>query len=152
MAITININDNNQNFWGHNSNFSKYQTQVPFVVKWNSFGLDDKIKNQKQIEKLSSHHDLVPTLLTRVFGCKNKISDYSQGKDLFSSLIHPLIPITNYTQKAILDNDENILIFDDYGSFNIKSSNNLEDRSFDQIPSSEIKDALLIFSSFYNKD
>ncbi len=147
------INDCGLNFWGHNSNFSRYQTNVPFLVKWNTYGLEDTVNqdNNKIITHLSSHHDFVPTILKRVFGCISPISDYSQGQDLFSTDIHPLIPITTYTQKAILDQDEKLLIFDNYGSFKYKT-NKLEDLPVDMVSTQKIKEALKVFSSFYIKD
>jgi hypothetical protein len=27
------FNENKLNFWGHNGNFTKYQTQVPLIIK-----------------------------------------------------------------------------------------------------------------------
>lgn len=28
------FNDTGKNYWGHNGNFTKYQAQIPFIVKW----------------------------------------------------------------------------------------------------------------------
>lgn len=72
------FNDNKQNYWGHGSNFTKYQIQVPFVIYWPG-------KKQETFPHSSSHMDLSATLLTEVFGCENPISDYSNGRNLFDT-------------------------------------------------------------------
>lgn len=69
------FNDTKKNYWGHNSNFSPYQTQTPLVIHWPN-------KKRKIFSHRTSHYDLTPTLNTHFFGCKN--SDLSFGSDLFS--------------------------------------------------------------------
>ena len=70
------FNDLKQNYWGHGSNFSKYQTQVPLLVIWPN-------KDRQVILYRTSHYDVAPTILTELLGCKNPMSDYSVGKNLF---------------------------------------------------------------------
>ena len=70
------FNDTGKNYWGHNGNFTKYQAQIPFIVKWPG-------KPSVEIDYRTSALDVVPTLLPRVLGCKNPVSDYSVGNDLF---------------------------------------------------------------------
>lgn len=73
------FNDNKLNFWGHNSNFTNAQTQVPFFIYW---------PNQKptQVNKWTTSYDVPATLLQEVLGCENPSSDYSSGDNL---LKHP---------------------------------------------------------------
>ena len=70
------FNENRKGYWGHNSNYSRYQTHVPLVIHW---------PNQAVIhsEQLTSHLDLVPTLMTHLFKVDNQPADYSSGKSLF---------------------------------------------------------------------
>jgi len=72
------FNDNKKNYWGHYGNFSAAQMQVPFI-------LYSPNKKSKTYNHWSNHYDLVPTILTDVFNCKNNISDYSIGKHLRDS-------------------------------------------------------------------
>lgn len=69
------FNENGLGYWGHTSNFTKYQTQVPLVIHWP--GAHPAVVNH-----VTSHYDVVPTLMTRAFGCSNPIADYSVGTDL----------------------------------------------------------------------
>lgn len=48
-----------------------------FIVKWPD-------KPSVEIDYRTSSLDVVPTLLPRVLGCKNPVSDYSVGKDLLT--------------------------------------------------------------------
>lgn len=74
------LNDNKRNFWGHNSNFTDPQVKVPFII----IGTD--VKKEATVEyitTLTSHEDIVPTLLKNYLGVKNETRDYSTGEDLF---------------------------------------------------------------------
>jgi membrane-anchored protein YejM (alkaline phosphatase superfamily) len=80
------FNENHLNYWGHASNYSKYQVQVPFIMHWPH-------TNPKVFQHLTTHYDVMPTLLSRIFDCKNVPKDYSIGKDLL---------VTNQQQTFIL--------------------------------------------------
>lgn len=71
------FNDLGLNYWGHNGNFSDFQLQVPFVLRWprQAPGHDGR---------MSSHEDWVPTLLRHGLGCENPLADFSTGQDLLS--------------------------------------------------------------------
>lgn len=71
------FNDNQANYWGHGSNFTRYQVQVPLIVS--APGLEPA-----RIAYRTGHIDLVPTLMARYLGCTNEPSDYSSGRDLLS--------------------------------------------------------------------
>ena len=73
------FNDLGLNYWGHNGNFSEYQTHTPFVIYWP--GATPRI-----VEGITSHQDLAPTLMRRVLGCRNDIADYSTGVDLLGDV------------------------------------------------------------------
>jgi membrane-anchored protein YejM (alkaline phosphatase superfamily) len=70
-------------FFGHNSSFSKAQTNVPFIIK-----LPKPLKNNIEIRDdymgmMTSHNDVVPTILSLI-GVSNNTTDYSNGQNIFS--------------------------------------------------------------------
>ncbi|ROQ18346.1 hypothetical protein EDC38_2569 [Marinimicrobium koreense] len=72
------FNDNGMNYWGHGSNFSRYQLQVPLVIHWPG-------KAPSVVEHRTEHFDLAPTLLTDVLGCSQSATEsYSSGEHLYT--------------------------------------------------------------------
>ena len=63
-------------FLGHNSSFSKAQTNAPLIFKLPT-------NTHKTITKMTSHLDMPATLLT-LLGCENDPKEYSCGTDLLS--------------------------------------------------------------------
>ncbi len=78
------FNENRLNYWGHSSNFTRYQTQVPFVVYWPG-------KKPEKIDYLTSHYDVVPTLMQNALGCTTDFKNYSIGAGLFNSAKRPFV-------------------------------------------------------------
>lgn len=97
------INDNRLNFWGHNSNFSDAQVNVPFAI----FGPGiTKDAMKWQANSLTHHQDVVPTLMKNYLGISNNIKDYSVGEDLLGSEIKRDWWISsNYSGYAIISDD-----------------------------------------------
>lgn len=102
------FNETGNNFWGHNSNFSQWQTKVPLVILWPG-------KSATSIDTLSSHEDLVPSLLHEAFGCTNPSSDYSTGYSLFDlPATGRGIMLESWTDRAILY-DNHLFLIDPLG-------------------------------------
>ena len=74
--------ENGLGFTGHNTAYSELQLHVPLLVRWPG-------RAPGRISRRTSHFDLAPTLLSRVFGCTNPPSDYSSGQDLFGERAWP---------------------------------------------------------------
>ncbi|MEW5925638.1 MAG: sulfatase-like hydrolase/transferase, partial [Candidatus Zixiibacteriota bacterium] len=93
------LNDNRANFWGHGSNFTKYQVMVPFVLYIPG-------REPARIDYPTTHVDLVPTLMKDVFGCENDIEDYSNGRDLYNPPdgVRPIV-IGSYVNHAFVIED-----------------------------------------------
>lgn len=72
------FNDNKKNYWGHGSNHSQAQLQVPLIIHKPN-------KSKKQYSHWTSHYDIVPSLMQDVFKAKNPIFDYSIGLNLKDS-------------------------------------------------------------------
>lgn len=70
------FNDLGKNYWGHNGNYSPYQTHVPLFIHWPG-------KDKATYTYTTSHIDIVPTLLTDVFGSTTDIKEYATGVNLF---------------------------------------------------------------------
>lgn len=95
------FNDNKQNYWGHASNYSKHQLAVPFLIRW------PNRKLQKYYSHLTTHYDVVPTLLQDVLNCQNDPADYSIGYKLFDSRERYPFIAGSYADMAVLDKHKN---------------------------------------------
>ncbi|OCG22298.1 hypothetical protein A9G22_07690 [Gilliamella sp. App2-1] len=98
------MNDNKLGFWGHNGNYTDAQTKVPFII----IGGRELEALKNNSAKMTSHEDVIPTLMKHYLYVKNDISDYSTGYDLFN-------PITN----------RNWLLMSNYSSYAIRTSDNI---------------------------
>ena len=132
------INDTRHNFWGHNSNFAKYQTHVPLLV-W------DPGNPGQVITYRTNHYDVAPTILQDVYGCTNPARDYSIGQNLFDPTPRAFSIISSYTKKAIRTGNQ-LTVLDQYGG--------IESYDEDFKPSggadpSVMQEALKTFSQFY---
>ncbi|MGE0083572.1 MAG: DUF3413 domain-containing protein [Desulfococcaceae bacterium] len=105
------FNENNMNFWGHGSNFTKYQIHVPLLIYW-------KGKMQAVYSHRTSHMDIVPTLMKEVFGCTNSCSDYSNGRNLFDTGYREWIYCGGFSQDALIEADR-ITVSYPVGSYEI---------------------------------
>ncbi len=132
------INDTRQNFWGHNSNFTDYQTHVPLLV-W------DSTRPGQTITYRTSHYDVAPTLLQAVYGCTNPTDTYGIGYPLFDPTPRPFTLISSYTKKAIRTGDQ-LTVLDEYG--NIEKYDAKFNKSAGAEPA-PFKEALQTFAQFY---
>ena len=110
------INDTQHNNWAANSNFSTYQTQVPLFV-WFPGG-----PRRGERSALTSHFDIVPTLMTMLFNCTTATSAYSIGRDLFDATPHSYILMED-EQAIAVRNDNRLSILDAYGHVKFYNEN-----------------------------
>ena len=98
------FDDNHLGFWGHGSNFTRYQTQVPFILYW---------PNEKHhvYKHLTSHYDLVPTLMTRLLGATSPFSDYSIGKDILDKSQRHYLILNSYIHLGVLEANQITTIY-----------------------------------------
>ncbi|EOB3676113.1 DUF3413 domain-containing protein [Vibrio vulnificus] len=115
------MNDNKLNFWGHNSNFTDAQVNVPFAI----FGPGvDAAKMRWSSEALTSHQDVVPTLMKHYLGVTNDVKDYSVGEDLLGDAVkRDWIISSNYSGYAIIT-DDNILEVSGGGQYQFMDKTN----------------------------
>jgi len=140
------LNDNNDNYWGHNSNFTDIQIKVPFIFisPYNSM-IDDKwiLDNP-----LTTHEDITPTLLKNFLGAENDVIDFSTGKNLFDPVSYRDWLIVNSYHTYAIVYDEMIIEFYPSGVFEIFDKKNRkidEEIEFNKINSAIDK------MSLYNK-
>ncbi len=109
------FNDNKLNYWGHNSNFSRYQLQVPLLVRWPG-------KPAQTFTHRTSHFDVVPTFMKDVLGCGNDFRDYSSGAHLTDAAANRLLVASSYNKFAIVDVDQTA-VADEFNDLEILDSN-----------------------------
>lgn len=74
------FNENKKNYWGHSSNYSQYQINVPFMIYYPNIENPGKVYNHT-----TTHYDIVPTISKRFLGVENPYQDYSIGTDIYDS-------------------------------------------------------------------
>ena len=92
------FNDNGKNFWGHGSNFTRYQLRVPLAIVWPG-------KDAGRFSHVSTHVDIVPTLMREVLECQNPMTDYSNGRSLFDTSPRTWIYAGGTATDAIVETD-----------------------------------------------
>jgi membrane-anchored protein YejM (alkaline phosphatase superfamily) len=97
------FNDNHDNFWGHNSNFSRFQTGVPFI--WYQPGRPPALYQHR-----TSHFDVMPTLLREVLGCEVPFEQVSVGEPLFDPSPREVIVMSDYDEFAIVEPDQVVAV------------------------------------------
>ncbi len=133
------FNDLNKNYWGHNSNYSDYQVRVPLLVRWPG-------KASTQVSALTAHEDVVPTLMQHVLGCKNSVTDYSTGEDLFAPVTNRALLIESWSDRAIVYGDR-IYQYTSYGAADVydRQYNTLADEKPDSAAVAKILQKMTTF-------
>ena len=109
------FNENNNNYWGHNSNFSDYQTRVPLVVRWPG-------KRPRTLTHTTSHFDIAPTLVNDALDCVNKPSDFSFGKHLLNEGTPQYLLMSSYSTYAIRE-PQQITVINEFGKMDVYDTN-----------------------------
>jgi len=71
-------------------------------------------KQAAHYSQLTSHVDIVPTLMQEVFSCKNKTTDYSNGRSLFEQQERDFVLVKNWNNQAVV-NKQSIRVFPKIG-------------------------------------
>lgn len=80
------MNDNKLNYWGHNSNFTRPQIHVPFIIAGPGIAEQLAVANSwLNSNKITTHYDVPPTLLKNHLGVNSALQDYTVGNDLYSA-------------------------------------------------------------------
>lgn len=88
------FNDSHLNYWGHASAFTPAQIHIPLIVYWPG-------EKPQTISHLTSHYDVAPTLMRKLFACTSPTATYSYGYDLLNAQARPYLLIKSYVDFAI---------------------------------------------------
>ncbi|WP_428897441.1 hypothetical protein Dip518_001229 [Parelusimicrobium proximum] len=133
------INDTRSNTWGHNSNFARFQTQVPMIVFWPGKGAD-------RHEYMTSHFDVAPTIIQDALRCANPVSDYSTGDNLFNASHKDYLLFSGYSDSAVFYKG-NIFVLSKYGF--VKGYDTELAATDNTLPPQIFKEAVRDMSTFY---
>src|SRR6266436_4666837 len=92
------FDENGLGFTGHGTAYSKLQLHSPLLVRWPG-------RPPGRVTRRTSHNDLVPTLLTGVFGCTNPPSDYASGQSLFAGSQWDWLIAASHNDFALIEPD-----------------------------------------------
>jgi membrane-anchored protein YejM (alkaline phosphatase superfamily) len=93
-------NDSLTNSWGHNSNFSRYQIQVPFIMFRPGQGAGT-------FSHRTTHADVARTLMETVLGASpDDAARYTFGRNLFDAAPREIFICSSYTRNAIIQGDQ----------------------------------------------
>lgn len=73
------FDDDGAGYWGHTSNFTRYQTQVPLIFYYPG-------RAPRIVDVPTSHVDIPTTLIQEVFGVRVDPTNYANGRNLFQPL------------------------------------------------------------------
>lgn len=105
------FNDSNNNTWGSDSNFSRYQLQVPMVIHWPG-------KAPTVYTKKTSHLDLSATLMQDVLETSSNPYDFGSGKNLFTQSDRPWILAGDNNNIALITNKSTTVV-DQFGNYKV---------------------------------
>ncbi|PAR30246.1 DUF3413 domain-containing protein [Vibrio metoecus] len=119
IVITSNhgteFNETKTNTWGANSNYSRYQLQVPMIIHWPG-------KVAGTYAHRSSHLDFSVTLMQDLLGVSSNPIDYSSGKNLFNESKRKWI-LAGDSRELALITDSQTTVIDKLGNFKVYDAN-----------------------------
>lgn len=100
------FNELGKNYWGHGGNYSDYQVRVPMIIAGKGF------PQGKELDKKTSHFDLVPTLMQDLLGCETASEVYSSGQHLLKGKSRDWILTGSTTNYGIIQPDKITVIYE----------------------------------------
>jgi len=89
-------------YYGHNQGYCATEVRVPLVLYVPGRG-------HREYSKLTSHIDIVPTLMG-LAGVKNPASDYSSGGDLFNGATRQWVSVFSWDTAAIIKDGKTLVM------------------------------------------
>ena len=97
------FNDNGQNYWGHASNFTRYQTGVPLLIYAPGIPVGE-------YRHRTTHFDVMPTVMRDYLGCEDPFATYSVGDPLFEPGGREIIVMSEYADFAIMHGNRTAIV------------------------------------------
>lgn len=94
-----------QGYFGHTQSFSDYVAKTVFVMHVPGI-------RGMTVERLTSHHDVVPTLM-KLLGYTNDTTDYAQGRSIFSTADRPYVCSGDWNNVCMIDRQVKIVFSTD---------------------------------------
>ncbi|MCZ4293832.1 DUF3413 domain-containing protein [Vibrio sinaloensis] len=109
------FNETKTNSWGSNSNYSRYQLQVPMIIHWPG-------KVAAEYQHRTSHLDMSVTLLQDLLGVSSNPSDFSSGRNLFDERKRRWILAGDSRDLALITTKDTTVI-DKFGNYKLYDEN-----------------------------
>lgn len=109
------FNETKTNSWGSNSNYSRYQLQVPMVIHWPG-------KVAAEYQHRTSHLDMSVTLLQDLLGVSSNPTDFSSGRNLFDERKRRWI-LAGDSRDLALITAKNTTVIDKFGNYKLYDAN-----------------------------
>jgi hypothetical protein len=90
------FNDNDHKFWGHTSNYTKYQLKVPMLIHWPG-------KSNKKVRYKTTHYDFSKTLLSELLSCNVNDDTAGIGLNMFEPRKDSFHLAASYTNTGFVD-------------------------------------------------
>lgn len=119
------FNEHRLNYWGHNGNFGHYQVGTPLLLAFP--GEEPRIFRHR-----TSHLDVAPTLLRRLFGCELPPAEYSNGRYLTDTSARPYLFVNMWDRFGIMERDKISVVYQS-GETEVFDS-----RSLQELPDGEL--------------
>lgn len=108
------FNETRTNSWGANTNYSRYQLQVPMIIHWPG-------KVAAEYSHKTSHLDFSVTILQDLLGVSSNPSDYASGRNLFTERPRKWI-LAGDSRELALITDTNTTVIDKFGNYKLYDS------------------------------
>lgn len=136
------FNDLKLGYWGHNGNFSRFQTRTPLVLRFPG-------TPGKHYSHTTTSLDVAPTLMKQLFGCDTEPARYSNGTYLTDSRQRSFIHVSTWDSFALVD-DKRICVVENKGGTEIV------DCDYRELPGAQMdpllsREAMEGMSRFYGK-
>ncbi|TWD40492.1 hypothetical protein FB440_105208 [Vibrio crassostreae] len=109
------FNETRTNSWGANSNYSRYQLQVPLFISWPG-------KSASEYTHRSSHLDVSVTLMQELLGVSSNPTDFSSGRSLFNERNRKWI-LAGDSRELALVTDQQTTVLDKFGNYKLYDQN-----------------------------
>ncbi|MGF1708861.1 DUF3413 domain-containing protein [Enterovibrio baiacu] len=111
------FNETGSNSWGANTNYSKYQLQVPLVVHWPN-------RAPQVIDAYSSHLDIVPTLMESMLAVDSPAEYYTSGRNIFELADKPRKwVLAGDSRDIVVVQPDKTTVVDKFGNYRVYDSN-----------------------------
>lgn len=116
------FNETNTNSWGSNSNYSRYQLQVPLIIHWPN-------QTPSVVLHKTSHLDVVPTLMENLLSVNSPSNDYSSGVNLFDPKVKRNWLLAGDSREIVLITDQQTTVIDKFGNYKVYNQEYQRDKS-----------------------